>query len=80
MIYHIIAVYDNRTGAYMTPVSVVSVPQAIRSFLKETAEGGEFFSIRADLELRRLGGFEEQDGSFVPIASGDMPGVLVGAQ
>lgn len=62
--YSIVAVYDRKVGAFMTPVAVVSIAQAQRSFLKEVEEGGEFFKLRADVSLWVLGELDEVSGDI----------------
>jgi len=66
MKYHLVAMYDKRVDAFMTPVCVVSIPQAQRSFLKETAEGGDGYAMRGDLQLYHMGSFDECSGVFSP--------------
>lgn len=64
MKYYLVAVHDRRVNAFMTPVAVVSLPQAQRSFLKETGVGGEFHALKADVSLWCLGSFDEESGVF----------------
>lgn len=64
MKYHLVCMYDARVESFMTPVAVVSIPQAQRSFLKEVSEGGDAYDIRNDVSLFHLGSFDETTGEF----------------
>lgn len=62
MKYYLVAVFDRRVQAFMTPVAVVSLPQAQRSFLKETEGTGEFSALKADVSLHVLAELYEETG------------------
>lgn len=75
MKYLLVAVFDRRVNAFMTPVTVVSAPQAVRSFLKETEGQGEFAALKADVSLWCLGEVDEVTGEVDTSMKCELSGV-----
>lgn len=72
MLYHIVAVHDQKLEAFARPVFVASEGVAMRSFADEVrrqAENNEMNRHPEDFALYALGTFNDQDGSLNPLSA-----------
>lgn len=62
------AVYDSAVEAYLTPLFVVHVGQAVRSFKDEASREGSPIAAHPDhYDLYRIGSFDEQSGTLLAL-------------